>query len=93
MVMAKQAVTDTQSIESVEKSFKRERNGYTATFEGQMVGKEQISPSGKSNLEQVVKDLGGGGGGRDILAIQRQGKMFREGATGISIILSYTQVK
>lgn len=34
-------------------------NRYTATFEGQVVGKEQISPSGKSNLEEVVKEVGG----------------------------------
>lgn len=74
----------TQSL-NFEKAFKREGNGYTTTFDGQVVEKEQISPSGKSNLEQVVK-----GEGRNILAIQGQGKMFRVGVTGISIILSYT---
>lgn len=58
-------MTATQSIGSTEKAFKREGNGYTDTLERQVVEKERISPSGKSNLEQVVK-----GEGRNILAIQ-----------------------
>lgn len=53
---SKQAITATQRIDNVEK---REENGYAVTFEGlqgQVVGKKQISPSGCSNLEQVVKE-------------------------------------
>ena len=40
MVLAKQAVTATQSIESVEKAFRRKENEYAATFKGQAVAKE-----------------------------------------------------
>lgn len=88
MDLSKPAVTASQSTASIEKAFRREGNGCTATFEGQVRERNRFLPSGKSNLEQVAQD----GGGESTVATQGQGKMLRAD-TGISIILSYTLEK
>lgn len=58
MDLSKPAVTASQSTASIEKAFRREGNGCTATFEGQVRERNRFLPSGKSNLEQVAQDGG-----------------------------------